>query len=177
MKSGIDSDHTRDSYVEKLREVVAADPSLVNQECSDMSYPPMIVAVARGQLACLEVLMDARGADLDIQDSDGMTPLMWSCRNGSPSGARMLIERGASVDRQCKMGCTAVMWAARRDEPKCVEELIEAGAALDVKNKAGLSALDLSEGEGNVKCSRLLKTALSDSMMEAPWKKSFKLLG
>ncbi len=54
------------------------------------------VAAALGHTAVASVLVD-HGADVDILDSNGMTPLMWAAQEGHLAMVKLLIEAGADV--------------------------------------------------------------------------------
>lgn len=174
MNGGIKSDWVSDRNIERLKAVLAAKPLAANQPCSDMDFPPIIVGAARNQVKCVEVLIDA-GAELDIQDCHGMTPLMWGCKNGAPKVARMLIERGARMEIHSEGGRSALMWAAIGCNVDCAQALVEAGADVHAKNKDGMSALDFAKSEGRAAIIPVLEAASSERNMEAHWKKSFKL--
>lgn len=55
----------------------------------------MCSAPHRPQKAALQALLNA-GADLDVQDADGCTPLVWAVHNNHFENAQMLLKAGAS---------------------------------------------------------------------------------
>jgi ankyrin repeat protein len=84
---------------------------------------PLLYAARRGDLAIARMLVDA-GADLELADADGLTPLLYAILNTSivaardPLGprehlavARFLVERGANVNAVDWYGETP-LWAA-----------------------------------------------------------------
>jgi len=73
-------------------------------------------------LATIERLLRG-GADVDIPDHDGHTPLMVASRAGWPDTVRMLVEAGASLDARDKDEHTA-LWYACKYEQKAVTMLL-----------------------------------------------------
>ncbi len=91
----------------------------------------------------LEALRDriARGDDVDEEDEDGDTPLIWACNLGHHECARALIEAGAAVDKVSCCGRTPLMTAFVYGHHEIVQALIDAGAAMDVVTNDGGTAL------------------------------------
>jgi uncharacterized protein len=68
------------------------------------------------------------GAEINVADQDGFTPLMIAIMRGNLKMATYLIERKADVNRRNKIGQTALMLAAQGGHKQLVEELIRVGA-------------------------------------------------
>ena len=68
------------------------------------------------------------GADVNIADVNGSTPLMWSANNGLVECVELLIRKGADVNAANNNNDTALILAAQNDRTECVEKLITAGA-------------------------------------------------
>ena len=65
------------------------------------------------------------GADVDQQNDDGQTALMWVAFNGHKECLRELLNAGASTDIQDKNGYTAVYLASLFDTRReCLEMLL-----------------------------------------------------
>ena len=98
-------------------------------------------------------LLIAAGANLDIQNKDGLTPLMRAARwPGGYGIVKQLIEAGANLDIKNKYGGTPLMLAIeedvlRREKTKTVKLLIEAGAGVDIQDNQGRTALMWALGE------------------------------
>lgn len=114
----------------------------------------------------IKILID-RGADLNLQTNDGLTPLMIACNSiflleqisgfGSPVGMirsahlinnfktiELLITKGANVNLQSDLGFTALMYAChlkRANNIEPIELLIKNNANLDLQNNYGNTAL------------------------------------
>ena len=81
----------------------------------------------------LEMLMEEEGADVNIPNNNGNTPLMIATRNGHTEIARMLIDRGADVNIPDNNGNTPLTWASDRGNIQIVRMLIDRGAECECK--------------------------------------------
>ncbi len=68
-------------------------------------------AVLNGLVDFAKALLDSDESLLHLQQSDGETPLIVSCRQGHLRLAKMLIEKGANPRQSTKEGVTALHWA------------------------------------------------------------------
>ncbi|KAF5826529.1 hypothetical protein DUNSADRAFT_2821 [Dunaliella salina] len=59
-----------------------------------------------GRLEVVKLLLD-RGADMDMADEDGHTPLWQACYGGRLEVVKLLLDRGADMDMADKARCTA----------------------------------------------------------------------
>ena len=83
---------------ERLRELIAADPSLINSHSFD-GFTPLGLAVFFGQRETVQALLDA-GADVNIASRESMkvSPLASASAAGQLDIARLLIAHGANVN-------------------------------------------------------------------------------
>ncbi|HEU0309609.1 MAG TPA: ankyrin repeat domain-containing protein [Sphingomicrobium sp.] len=72
-----------------------------------------------------------KGADPNIGDSNGDTPLIIAAGIGFEEGAVQLLRRGAKVDGTNRRGETALIIAVQQRQPRLVEILLESGANPD----------------------------------------------
>ena len=79
------------------------------------------------------------GADVNVKDAHGETPLMYAAIVGSLDAMKFLIEKGADVNVQNNFGSTALIWSAT-DLAK-VRLLIDHGANVNAATKRGRTAL------------------------------------
>lgn len=87
-----------------------------------------------------------KGADPDMQDKSGDTPLILAARLGFPEGAARMLMARAKVDETNKMGETALMIGVQQRQPGIVKMLLEAGADPDKTDHAsGYSARDYAK--------------------------------
>ncbi len=71
-----------------------------------------------------------RGADVNITDMSGYTPLMYAIIHEKPDIARTFIYRGANVNASDNTGKTALMYAAYNNDIAIIKTLIQSGAAI-----------------------------------------------
>ncbi|MEW6531564.1 MAG: ankyrin repeat domain-containing protein [Thermodesulfobacteriota bacterium] len=81
------------------------------------------------------------GADPNMADENGFTPLMFAAMNGRVEGVRMLLHRGARVDVATRNGVTALMAAALAGSVDIVGMLLEKGAPVNPVDRLGESPL------------------------------------
>jgi hypothetical protein len=89
------------------------------------------------------------GADPNIRDRDGNTPLHFAASKGCAEVARLLLEHGADPNAQDKSGETPLHLAASGGHVDIVRLLLEHGADPTVKNKDGDTPLDLARRRGH----------------------------
>jgi len=89
------------------------------------------------------------GADPNIRDGDGNTPLYFAASKGCAEVARLLLEHGADPNAQDKNGETPLHVAAFNGHVDVVRLLLEHGADPTVKNKDGDTPLDLARRRGH----------------------------
>lgn len=103
--------------------------------------------------AVLKVLLE-HGADVNVRNKFGETPLLRSLQYGHEPLARLLIEHGADVNATTEEGETALMVAVKRKNEGLVRLLIDSGANVDAQDTFGNTALsiaaELKEGQGIV---------------------------
>jgi ankyrin repeat protein len=80
------------------------------------------------------------GIDVDIQDSDGFTPLIWASTSGAVDMVCMLLEWGANINFKDKFGWTSLIWAAHNGHFDVVENLLNNGADTSIRTKQGETA-------------------------------------
>jgi len=85
-------------------------------------------------------LLIGNQAHVDRHTSEGLTPLMMSCRTGNINACRVLLEMVADPNAEDSMGCRPLTFALANDAEHLVVPLLNARA--DVSYRwAGLSAL------------------------------------
>ncbi len=106
-----------------------------------------------GNTANLKQLLDS-GADPNIRDDIGATPLMYAAAYGSLEDLSALLDHGARINDTTKIGSTAIMWAAG-DTAK-LELLLQRGADSNSKTNGGFTVLATAAIRGNHDGARLL---------------------
>jgi ankyrin repeat protein len=88
----------------------------------------------------------SRGADPNLGDANGDTPLILATRRGFVEGAARMLMRSADVDKTNKLGETALIVAVQQRQTAIVKMLLEAGADADKADHAsGYSAREYAK--------------------------------
>lgn len=85
----------------------------------------------------------AAGAEVNIKDTAGRTPLHMAAAYGATPVARLLLDKGADPDVQDSMGLTPLHMAAGYCRPSTIKLLVESGADPEVRTQRNERALDL----------------------------------
>jgi hypothetical protein len=83
----------------------------------------------------------AAGADPDVRDDDGRTPLFSAVLGGSIGLCGLLLEAKADVNARDTQGFTALHFAAQEDLPEMARLLIAKGADVNAVDEDGASVL------------------------------------
>lgn len=97
-----------------------------------------------GHTAALRLLLKS-GAEPNIKDKGGFTPLQWATQEKQLSAMKILISFGADVNNISKKGITPLMSASIAGFYKGVELLLSAGADVKMQDKKGNTAITFSE--------------------------------
>ena len=103
------------------------------------------------------------GANPNIRDKNGITPLISAVRLGFNEGVEALIGVGADVDVGNATGETPLISAVHRRDASLMRILLEAGADPDRKDNSGRSARDYAQLEGNLVKDAITRYAKSKS--------------
>ncbi|KAM3587162.1 hypothetical protein VKS41_002200 [Umbelopsis sp. WA50703] len=97
--------------------------------------------------------------DIDSQDEDGTTPLIYAACFGALQVLRALLEAGANANTQDKSGWTALMWATNNNHEEIVKTLMECGASSNAKSITGCSVFDFINKENKIMNDLLTRNA------------------
>jgi hypothetical protein len=114
-----------------------ATPALASLE-SDVAN-----AAGAGDYYMVKYLTES-GANLNVRDEEGYTPLVWAAQHGNTRVADYLIAHGANLNPLDKGGYTPLMWACQEGHFSTVALLLEKGANPWVRNWRGQTAMDLA---------------------------------
>lgn len=90
----------------------------------------------------------AKGADPNVRDGRGVTPLVLACNIGFIEGLELLIAHGARVDEPSSTGETPLIAAVHRRDIAMMRSLLQAGANPDRADNSGRSARDYAALDG-----------------------------
>jgi ankyrin repeat protein len=112
------------------------------------SGPQLLPDVAR--------LLLEHGADVNVQDNNGATPLHVSAEVGTVEVARVLLEHGANVAARDSKGKTPMHDAVDYGRVEVVRVLLEHGANIGAENNEGKTPLHLAANYWSVEVIRVL---------------------
>ncbi|KAF9295958.1 hypothetical protein BGZ74_010536 [Mortierella antarctica] len=87
--------------------------------------------------------------DIEAQDEDGTSPLIYAACFGHVEIAFMLLEAGAVVDARDKFGWTALVWATNNKHDSMVRLLLEHGASTSAQTAKGHTIVDFLRHDPN----------------------------
>jgi ankyrin repeat protein len=103
------------------------------------------IVTGRRDLTYLRFLIGA-GADVNLGNKVGDTPLIIASRIGFAEGVDALLRSGAQVDRTNRQGETALIVAVQQRQLPVIRRLVESGADPDkTDNATGRSARDYAK--------------------------------
>lgn len=94
-------------------------------------------------------LLIANGAELNIKNKIGYTPLITAIIQDHMHTARTLIKNGADVNIQTPKGWTPLMFAAWLGRTSTIDSLLNRGSAVDAKSENGATALMFAAQAGH----------------------------
>ena len=98
------------------------------------------LAARGGHLERVEELVEG-GAELDLPDDAGKTPLYLASQNGHEPIVETLLAAGARTDLMSIDGISALIVATAQGSENIVRRLIEGGAEVDLATPTGVTAL------------------------------------
>jgi len=104
------------------------------------SPPSLHRAAQQGNAAGVKSLLD-EGADVNVADARGNTPLMEAVMSGTQQTVRLLLERGADVNVTDNWGNAPLMEAVKKSSNETIRLLLERGADVNAANSEGWTSL------------------------------------
>ncbi len=96
------------------------------------------------------------GANIEVVDGKGMSPLVWASLRGNLQSVSLLLERGANVNSQNRSGWTPLIQASAHGHLAIVKVLLDNGADVNKATAYDESALMFAAGEGYLDIVELL---------------------
>ena len=122
------------------------------------------IAVARRDLTWIKFLSQ-KGANANIADGRGVTPIILAAQLGFLEGVEALIAGGARVDVANNAGETPLIYAIHSNNRQLAEILLKAGADADRRDNSGRSARDYAGDRGGN--ARMLQTIVDHERADA----------
>lgn len=161
----------RDRDVLKAKGLIDKPGStIVNTRDADTGETALMIAIKRRDTPWMGFLLQ-NGADPNLKDAAGNTPLLVAAMNGFPDGVRVMLVAKAQVDASNSRGETALIKAVQMRDTGSVQLLLAAGADPDrTDNQTGLSARDYAARD-------IRSGQLARIMAEAPKRGAKKSMG
>ena len=129
---------------------------------SPKGTPALILSYQKKSFKVLDVLVEWKKTNLNVQSTDGENLLMLAAINNQISLADKLISKGADVN---KPGWTALHYAASGSETPIVQLLLERGAAIDARSPTGMTPLMMAARYGAPDSASLLFQRGADAQL------------
>ena len=100
-----------------------------------------IKAIHDNKIDVIQHCITKNAIDINMQDKDGWTALMYTAYTNNIEVTKYLIEYGADVNIQNIDGSTALIHAACEGYLETIMCLVEHGAQIDIQKKNGYTAL------------------------------------
>ena len=126
-------------HTETVRYLVDADRTALNltNYIRDAQWSALFYAIHQNHADVVQVLIDA-GADIEVKDQSGCSPLHLACLSGELELVKMLVKAGAGVCVTDNAGRTCFMFAAYHGHTETVRYLMDAShTALNLTNQKG----------------------------------------
>jgi ankyrin repeat protein len=118
---------------------------IINTKDSTSGETALHIVVQRRDSTWLGYLLQ-KGANPNLSDKKGITPLMLATQLGYVDGIDWLVRKNAQVDQTNRAGETALILAVQLRNSEAVRALLKAGANPDKKDsRAGYSARDYAK--------------------------------
>lgn len=139
----------KDRKGDEAEKLITEPGSVIINTRDDVSGETALhIVVNRRDLTWLNYLL-GRGANPNIADKKGNSPLMLATQLNFPEGAEVLIAKKAQVDASNRSGETALIRAVQLRNAAMVRLLLKAGANPDkTDNVSGKSARDYAQEDG-----------------------------
>lgn len=130
----------------------AAAPALPAEEARARGETLLQACMARRAEDAVRLIVE--GADLDVADRHGGTPLLWASGEGLEADAKRLAEVGVELDHAA--AALALGGASAKGRISVVQLLADRGARLDLAGADGFTALSLAAFSGQGAAAKLL---------------------
>ena len=125
-----------------------------NKSSSFLDIPEFLLEIAEELLA--------RGAQVDLSDKDGRTPLWWAVASGEEKATKLLLKHGALPNDADSSGKSPLMKAVQEGHVTQFELLMQHGAQIEQRDREGATAPWLAASYGRLALAQLLLDSGAD---------------
>src|SRR5262249_21908694 len=117
--------------------------ALLAAGCVAAAPSPLIEAIKSGQRASAVDMADKKSADVNPQEADGSTALLWAANLNDADLVARLLKAGANPKVKNKLGSTPLSEACFNANTPMIKALLDAGADPNVVGPDGQTPLML----------------------------------
>ncbi|MBU0550918.1 ankyrin repeat domain-containing protein [Myxococcota bacterium] len=133
----------------------------------DNGWDALLIATAQNHLSMVELLV-AHGADIDVKDNQGYTPLFIAVNSGFKEIALHLVQRRASADEPAHNGMTPLWAAIHHGNAEMVRVLLTVDIDLNARAADGMTPLLYATAMNQVEIVEALLEKGADLSVAAP---------
>jgi ankyrin repeat protein len=130
-----------------VKELVAKNSTVVDSRDISDGHSALHTAIKRRDSGWLRYLLSL-GANPNLADKRGVTPMMLASQIGFVEGIEMLAQKGARVDESNDAGETPLILAVHKRDIPMLRILLAAGADPDRSDNSGRTARDYAKLDG-----------------------------
>ena len=140
------------------RAIVQINEMIGTESGQEYATAALMLAAEGGQAEEVRRML-AEGADVNAQETSGLTALMAAAHKGHADIVKLLLENNAEINAKNTIGGTALIAASAGGHIETARLLIQNGADVTVESK-GQTALRIARGKGHADIVDLLTQAL-----------------
>jgi ankyrin repeat protein len=140
-----------------------------SDDCNLLGQTPLQLAVEKGFVDVVRILVQRLGVDVDTPDEAGWTALHWACairreqEAAADDIAKMLLDAGAAVGTVTKdKGDSALHFAAASGHLRVVKQLVGMGANVNRANDEDATPVHVAAQRGNTDVIKFLNASGGD---------------
>ena len=136
------------------------DPNLIEPERGDTG---LILALREGSMNVFDVLINARGTDMEIKARNGDTALMIAAYKGNRRAVEVLLAKEAQINRP---GWTALHYAAAGGPDEIVQLLLDKYAYIDAESPNKTTPIMMAARSGHIYTVKILLDQGADATLK-----------
>ena len=166
------------NFCDVLEYFISIDSHVVHVKCCQTLTTPLHMACPHGNIDGAKLLVD-NGAEIEVMDDDGCTPMRRAIESGHKTVIRLLLEKGANPNSEPRDSYDTYLYdAASYDCIDIVGSLLDAGADPNWEGEYAKTALDMAIFHGNLATVRMVlkSSGQTNEVMNIPWMQANRLM-